>query len=77
MEVQVVEMSKLLNKPAPQPWVPLETKLVRAQKMHADALAVVKRGVAGKYQAQRLAQVEAYSHVVAVLQALAGGEEAA
>ena len=35
-----------------------------------QAVAVVARGVAGKYQAQRQAQVPAYSHAVSVLEGL-------
>jgi hypothetical protein len=50
-------MSKLLNKAQPQPSRDITRELAEAQRRHADAVAVVARGVAGKYQAQRQAQV--------------------
>ena len=67
-------MSKLLNKPKPQPSAPIDKLLAKAQKKHAEAAAVVARGVAGKYQAQRQAQVSAYSHTVSVLEGLLAGD---
>ena len=63
-------MSKLLNKPKPQPAYPIDRQLKLAQKKHQESAAVVARGVAGKYQAQREAQVSAYAHKVSVLQGL-------
>ena len=63
-------MSKLLNKATPQPALAIRKQLAKAEKMHAEAAAVVARGVQGKYQAQRQAQVSAYSHTVAVLREL-------
>ena len=63
-------MSKLLNKAQPQPAKPIERLLTVAQKKHAEAAAVMARGVAGKYQAARQAQVKAYCHDVSVLEGL-------
>ena len=63
-----------LNKPKPQPSAPIDKLLAKAQKKHAEAAAVVARGVAGKYQAQRQAQVSAYSHTVSVLEGLLAGD---
>ena len=63
-------MSKLLNKAQPQPAKPIERLLAGAQKKYAEAAAVVARGVAGKYQAARQAQVKAYSHDISVLEGL-------
>ena len=60
-------MARLVNRPMTQPALPVERQLASARKMHADAAAVVARGVTGKYQAQRQAQVTAYSHAVSVL----------
>ena len=44
--------------------------LAKARKDYKASAAVVARGVAGKYQAQREAQVTAYGHTVRVLEAL-------
>jgi len=63
-------MAKLLNKAKPQPARPIEKELEKARKKHANAAAVVAKGVRGKYQAQREAQVSAYSHMVSVLEGL-------
>ena len=60
-------MARLVNRPMTQPALPVERQLALARKMHAGAAAVVARGVTGKYQAQRQAQVTAYSHTVSVL----------
>ena len=67
-------MARLVNRPMTQPALPVERQLASARKMHADAAAVVARGVTGKYQAQRQAQVTAYSHAVSVLCCLLGIE---
>lgn len=63
-------MSALLNKPQRQPTRPIEKVLARARKDYEASAAVVARGVAGKYQAQREAQVTAYGHSVSVLESL-------
>lgn len=63
-------MAKLLNNGKPQPAAPIAKLLAKAKKQHAAAAAVVARGVAGKYQAQRKAQVAAYSHSISVLEGL-------
>ena len=57
-------MARLVNRPMTQPALPVERQLASARKMHADAAAVVARGVTGKLQAQRHAKVTAYSHAV-------------
>lgn len=64
-------MSALLNRPEQQPSRPIDKLLATVRQKHAESAAVVARGVAGKYQAQRQAQVAAYSHTVSVLEALA------
>jgi hypothetical protein len=63
-------MSVLLNKPERQPSRPIDKLLATARKKYAESAAVVARGVAGKYQEQRQAQVAAYSHTVSVLEGL-------
>ena len=63
-------MAKLLNKPQPQRAVPIDQLLARARKRHAESAEVVARGVAGKYQAQRQAQVAAYAHQIQVFEEL-------
>jgi kinesin family protein 5 len=63
-------MSKLLNKAKPQPAKPIEKLLATAHRKHAEAAAVVARGVAGKYQAARQAQVKAHAHDLSTLEAL-------
>mmetsp|Transcript_70881 Transcript_70881/g.147724 ORF Transcript_70881/g.147724 Transcript_70881/m.147724 type:complete len:205 (-) Transcript_70881:97-711(-) len=63
-------MSKLLNKAEPQPAKPIDVLLAAAQKKHAEAAAVVAKGVLGKYQAARAAQVKAFAHECSVLESL-------
>jgi hypothetical protein len=63
-------MAKLLNKAKLQPWRPIDKELTEALAKHAEAVGFVARGVAGKYQAQRQAQVAAYEHRVSVLRDL-------
>lgn len=53
-------MSKLLNKATRQPLCPVHKALADERSKHDAAAAVVARGVAGKYQAQRMAQVGAH-----------------
>ena len=63
-------MSKLLKKAKPQPARPIDKLIATAQKKHAEAAAVVARGVAGKYQEAREAQVKAYAHAVSTWEGL-------
>ena len=63
-------MAKLLNVPKVQPAKPAAKVLANAQKQYAASAAVVARGVAGKYQALREAQVSQWAHTVSVLEAL-------
>ena len=66
------EMAKLLNKPAPQPARDAAALLAEARKQHAASAKVVARGVAGKYQALREAQVCGWAHAISVLEELMG-----
>lgn len=63
-------MAKLLNKAAQQPARDAATLLAEARKQHTASAAVVARGVAGKYQALREAQVCGWAHAISVLEGL-------
>ena len=70
-------MAKLLNAPALQPAVSLARLLANARKQHEVSAAIVARGVKGKFQARREAEVAAAAHTVATLEAFAAGRGAA
>jgi hypothetical protein len=65
-------MSQLMTSPKPQPVFPIQKLLENAKKQYETSAAVVKRGVAGKYQALRQAEVTQWAQTVQVLAALAG-----
>jgi hypothetical protein len=60
----------LLNAPKQQPAVPLEKLLLSAKREHDKTSAIVAKGVRGKYQALRLAEVRQWEQAIHVLQAL-------
>ena len=64
------DMAKLLNNPQEQRAKSADKWLASAKKQYHEAAAVVKKGVAGKYQALRLAQVQQWAHTVQVLEEL-------
>jgi hypothetical protein len=64
------DMAKLLNAAAPQPYRPFGRMLEKARKEYAKSAAVVKRGVAGKYQSKREAEVNGWKAKVAILEQL-------
>lgn len=66
------DMAKLLNSPKRQTARPADELLARAKRQHQEAKAVVERGVAGKYQALREAQVAQHAHSLGVLEELMG-----
>jgi len=63
-------MAKLLNAPKQQPAYSLKKLLQDAIKQHEKCAAIVAKGVKGKYQALRLAEVRQWEQVVNMLQAL-------
>jgi hypothetical protein len=69
------KMSTMLNTPSPRPFVRVNKVLANARKQHAASSAVVAKGVAGKYQAQRKAEVSHWAFTVSVLESLLGGSE--
>ena len=50
-----------------------ETLLKHAKKQHSACAAIVAKGVVGKFQALREAQVEQWVHTVSVLETLLEG----
>ena len=66
-------MAKLMNQPQPQPAVGLALELNRAKKRLDASAAIMRRGVQGKYQARREAEVAQAAHDVSAIEALAGG----
>jgi hypothetical protein len=69
------DMAKLLNKPAVQPSVQVVALLTKAKKQHAVSAAIVAKGVSGKYQALREAQVAQWATLVNVLECLLRSEQ--
>ena len=64
------DMAKLLNEPKKQPARPADKCLANAKKQYQASESVVKKGVAGKYQALRQAQVTQHAHTLGVLEEL-------
>ena len=76
------DMSKLLNDPAPQPFKSYEQWLKKARVEREKIAVIVRRGVAGKYQAKRAAELLGWKTKVDILESLAqstttGGSSAA
>ena len=67
-------MASLLNVPTPSKYKSLGKNLDRAMKEYQKVAAIVKRGVAGKYQALRHSQLAQWDNEVALLSALIGVE---
>ena len=66
-------MAKLLNNPAPQRQKPYKKVLENARKQLAKVQAVVARGVNGKYQALREAEVTQWDQLCKMLELLQTG----
>ena len=66
-------MAKLLNAGAPQPAAVFDAALKAVRKGHASSTAIIARGVHGKYQARREAEVVQYAQDVRMLEELVGG----
>jgi len=60
-------VSKLLNKPAPQPHRKASDVLSQARKQLLASTALVAKGVQGKYQARREAEVSRWMQEVTLL----------
>ena len=67
------DMAKLLNEPAPQPLRPFQKLLDRSRREYAKSTAIVKRGVAGKYQHKREAELSGWKTKVDILEELSEG----
>ena len=67
-------MASLLNIPKPSKYKPLGKSLDRAIKEFKSVQAIVKKGVNGKYQALRNAQLTQWQQEVALLRSLESGE---
>jgi hypothetical protein len=65
-------MAKLLNAPNIQPSFPLDKLLATAKEEYAKSAAIVAKGVNGKYQALRQAEVTQWMSTVEMLTSLAG-----
>ena len=63
-------MARLLNAPVMQPARPLKGILAAARKRHKECSAIMARGVQGKYQARREAEVAQLSHDIELLELL-------
>ena len=64
------------NDPKPQPNVPYKDMVAAAQKGLAKSQAIVKKGVAGKYQKKRMAEVAGFETTLRILEQLGGEVEA-
>ena len=66
------KMATVLNTPSPQPFVPMQKVLSNARTQYASSSAVMAKGVNGKYQAKRQAEVSHWASSVSALELLAG-----
>lgn len=69
------DMARMQNDPKPQPNVPYKDMVAAAQKGLAKSQAIVKKGVAGKYQKKRMAEVAGFETTLRILEQLGGGGE--
>ena len=67
------DMARMQNDPKPQPNVPYQDMVAAAQKGLAKSQAIVKKGVAGKYQKKRMAEVTGFETTLRILKQLGGG----
>ena len=65
------EMARMQNDPKRQPNVPLEDMVATAQKKRDKSALIVEKGVLGKYQAKREAEVEGHENTLSILSLLA------
>jgi len=68
-------MAKLLNDPVPQSAKNFDKVVKNARKNLAESTGVVEKGVNGKYQALREAQVLQWRQLVGILESLIDSEE--
>ena len=64
-------MARMQNDPKRQPNVPLEDMVATAQKKRDKSALIVEKGVLGKYQAKREAEVEGHENTLSILSLLA------
>jgi len=67
------DMGRLLNAPQPQPCRALAPLLQQAREECAKSAAIVEKGVAGKYQRRRQAELNGWQTTLDTLEELAGG----
>jgi hypothetical protein len=63
-------MAKLVNAPRQQPSVPFDKLMAQAKTERAKSATIVAKGVVGKYQALRQAEVRQWTAVVEMLEGL-------
>ena len=67
------DMARMQNDPKRQPNVPYEEVVATAERELAKSRAIVKKGVAGKYQAKRMAEVLGFENTLRILKELGSG----
>ena len=67
------DVARMRNNPQLQPSVPHATLIKEIQKDHANILDIVKKGVLGKYQRKREAQIEGFENTLKILKELGDG----
>ena len=67
------DMSKMPNDPKVQPSIPYAAAVEHATKEHETSLKIVKKGVLGKYQCKREAEVKGYETTLFILKELGEG----
>ena len=66
------DMSRMQNEPKRQPSVPIATIIETKKQKHEKSSEIVKKGVLGKYQAKRMAEVLGYLTSLEILSKLNG-----
>ena len=65
------------NNPQLQPSVPHATLVKEIQKEYEKSLKIVKKGVLGKYQKKREAEIKSFENTLRILEELGDGNELA
>jgi len=69
------DVARMRNNPQLQPSVPHATLVKEIQEEYGKILKIVEKGVVGKYQKKREAQIQGFENTLRILQELGDGDE--
>ena len=71
------DVARMRNNPQRQPSVPHATLVKEIQRERDNIMKIVERGVVGKYQKKREAQIQGFENTLKILEKLGEGNEPA